>query len=735
MNKKLFLFILIFFSFLVAKADTLKGYVYDSAENPIIGAHLSWENRSTGVVTNDVGYFEIQGNPETNHMLVVSYIGYSNKVVHIHSYREIQRIILEESNELSEVVITKSAPGRISSRVETLNTEKVSSRELTRAACCSLAESFETNPSVDVSYSDAVTGAKQIQLLGLSGNYVEMLTENYPNFRGGAKLYGLDYIPGPWMESIQISKGAASVKNGYESISGQINVEYKKPKTADPLSLNLFMSDSRRIEGNADAAIQVNDKLSTGIFAHYANEKKEHDENGDGFLDTPKRHQLNFMNRWHYRSDRFISQSGVKFINDERISGQTMHTMPKDVAYDPYLITNYTNRGEVFSKNGFILNPDKNESIALIVAGSYHDQKLKYALDTYNLYETNGYASILYEKDLSSVHKLSTGLSINWDKFTQTVDITRLNMAKQPDHETTPGAYIQYTFNATDKITVLAGLRADHSSVYDWFITPRLHFKYDIASWVHLRLSAGKGYRSVFVLPENSYIFASSRAINIADNLKQESAWNYGASSSFYIPINGEELTLSGEYYYTDFSRQVVMDMDSDPHAVSFYNLKGKSHAHVLQVEASYPIFRGFNLLASYRWMDTKIDYNGKMMRKPLTSRYKAMATASYETPLRKWQFDFTTQFNGSGRMPTPDQTNPLWGKTFKSYVLMNAQVTKYFRTWSVYMGAENIGDYTQKDPIIAAKDPYGSDFDGTMVWGPTMGRKFYIGMRFNLSK
>ena len=230
-------------------------------------------------------------------------------------------------------------------------------------------------------------------------------------------------------------------------------------------------------------------------------------------------------------------------------------------------------------------------------------------------------------------------------------------------------------------------------------------------------------------------MLASSRAINIADNLKQESAWNYGASTSFHIPLNGEELALSAEWFYTDFSRQVIMDVDSDPHAVSFYNLNGKSDAHVIQLEASYPIFKGFNLLASYRWMDSRVNYNGKEMRKPLTSRYKALATASYETPLKKWQFDFTTQFNGSGRMPTPDATNPLWDKNFKSFVIMNAQVTKFFRTWSVYVGGENLGDFTQKNPIISADNPYSSDFDGTMVWGPTQGRKFYVGFRYNIGK
>lgn len=735
MKKYFPLLLFMLFPILSFSAEKLKGYVYAPDKTPIIGAQIHWENKKTGVVSDENGYFEIEGTPHKDHMLHINYIGYEESVAHVHEYEEMLEIVLKSNTELNEVVVTKSVPGRLNLRTDPLKSEKMGTKELSRAACCNLAESFETNPSVDVQYSDAVTGAKQIQMLGISGNYVQLLTENFPNFRGAAKIYGLDYVPGPWMESILISKGAASVKNGYESISGQVNLDYKKPTEADPLSLNLFMSDASRVEGNADAAFVLSDKLATGLFLHYSNEKKEHDSNDDTFLDMPKKHQFNVMNRWHYQTDNFISQSAVKFVNDERTSGQTRHTMTDEQDFDPYTIRNITNRGEFFSKNGFILDHEKNESVAVIVSGSYHDQKSQYSVDRYNLYESNLYGLLMYEKDFSDMHKLSTGVNYNWDKFGQTIALSRLVSGKQPEKETSAGAYAQYTFSLNNKLIVLAGLRADYSSLHDWFITPRVHIKYDIFPGAHLRLSAGKGYRSVFALAENSYLLASSRTLKIADNLKQESAWNYGISGTFHIPIAGEELALSAEWYYTDFSNQVVVDMDSDPHAVSFYNLDGKARSSVFQIEASYPLFEGFTLLGSYRWMDTKVNYGGKEMLKPLTSRYKALATASYETPMRIWQFDLTTQFNGSGRMPTPDAENPLWDKNFKSYIVMNAQVSKFFRNWSVYAGVENLTNFKQKNPIISAENPYSSDFDATMVYGPTQGRKFYVGLRFNISK
>lgn len=382
MNKiKLIILFLLLIPLGTLRAEKLKGRIYGADKEPVIGAQVFWANSKDGVISAEDGSFEIQGTPHKDHMLHVTYIGYKESVTHINDFKESLEITLAEDNQLNEVVVSSSGVGRIGSRTDLLKTEKVTVKELTRAACCSLAESFETNPSVDLVYSDAVTGAKQIQMLGLSGNYIQMLTENYPNFKGPAKLYGLDYVPGPWMEGIQISKGAASVKNGYESVSGQINVDYKKPNTADPLSLNLFMSDASRIEGNADAAIEVNKKLSTGIFAHYSQEQKEHDSNKDSFLDMPKRHQLNLMNRWSYITDKLISQSGVKYINDQRTSGQTVHTLSHlgDDTSDPYIIDVKTNRLEMFTKNGYIINPEKNESVALILTGVYHDQQSKYA--------------------------------------------------------------------------------------------------------------------------------------------------------------------------------------------------------------------------------------------------------------------------------------------------------------------------------------------------------------------
>ncbi|MDR0427540.1 MAG: TonB-dependent receptor [Dysgonamonadaceae bacterium] len=638
---------------------------------------------------------------------------------------------MKDTLNLQEVVVAPESTGTLSFRTTVLQAQKIGRAELSRAACCNLSESFETNPSVDVSYSDAVTGAKQIRLLGLDGIYVQLLSENFPIYRGLASIYGLDYVPGPWMESILISKGTSSVKNGYEAITGQINVEYKKPPVSDILTVNLFAADNARWEANGDASFLLNDKLSSGLFVHYSSEQKQMDSNDDGFMDTPLKQQVNLMNRWHYQTDRFISQSGIQYLHDERTGGQIDKAVPADFSKPLYRTKLNVNRLGFFTKNGWILNPEKNESMALIVTGSIHDQNAVYGLKTYDADEKTLYTSFLYEKNFNQKNKISTGISLNY----QNVNEESFPSFPGKTTETTTGAYLEYTYNKEDKLIVLAGLRADYSSLFDLFITPRLHLKYNFTEWLHLRGTVGKGYRTPLVLAENQFYLASNRILQNQFKIEQEEAWNYGINLGLYIPVNNNELIVNGEWYYTDFQKQLIVDQDENPNRLSFYNLNGKSYSSVFQVEASYPFFRGFNLTAAFRWMDVRATYGEVLRKKPLTSNHKALVTASYQTPLKKWQFDLTSQFNGGGRMPDPDEINPLWEAHFSAYTILNAQITKNFRDWSIYIGAENIFDYTQESRVIGYDDPYGPNYDATMIWGPVHGRKFYVGLKYNIQR
>lgn len=719
----------------------VRGTVKDSAGETIPGANVFWLNTNQGATTKEDGSFSII-KPSKSHMLVVSFIGFENDTIHIDDKNKEIAIVLRDGVELSEVNVVSRKLGTMKLRNSVLNQDIISSAELSRAACCNLGESFVTNPSVDVSYSDAATGAKQIKLLGLSGTYVQMLTENIPNYRGAASPYGLGYVPGPWMQSIQVSKGISSVKNGYEAITGQINVEFKKPQLpeADWISANLFGSSTSRFEANADGTIKLGKRWSTSLLAHYENETKAHDGNGDGFVDIPRVEQYNLWNRWAYMGDNYVFQAGFKALSETRNSGQSAHGDGMQMG-DLYKIGIDTERYEAFTKNAYIFDKEKNTNLALILSSSWHNQDATYGRKLYNVDQTNFYASLMFETELNKQNSLSTGLSFNYDAFDQHYRLD--NNAENPltkafVKESVPGAYVQYTLTPNDKWTLMAGLRGDYSSQYGFFVTPRAHIKYNPNAYVHFRLSGGKGYRTNHVLAENNYLLSSSRKVKIADNLKQEEAWNYGASVATYIPIFGKTLNVNAEYYYTDFVNQVVVDMDTNPHEVSFGNLSGRSYSHVFQVEANYPFFKGFTLTAAYRLTDAKTTYNGERLERPLTSKYKGLLTASYQTPLGLWQFDATYQLNGGGRMPNPytlANGQSSWEHRYGSFGQLSAQVTRYFRRWSVYVGGENLTNFKQKNPIIDASNPWGDNFDSTMIWGPVHGAKAYIGIRFNLAR
>lgn len=636
---------------------------------------------------------------------------------------------IANTQELSDVVVT--ATNGIKSKFRADNTEIIGKGQLIRAACCNLGESFTTNPSVDVSYSDAATGARQIKLLGLSGTYVQMLTENIPNLRGAALPYSLGYVPGPWMQSIQVSKGASSVKNGYESTTGQINIEFLKPQGVDGVRANVYQDSELKTEINLDGSIHLNDRLSTATLLHFENRQMDHDGNSDGFMDMPKLRQYNLMHRWAYVSPVWISQLMLRGLRDERNGGQS-HKHANPASSEPFYSTSVkTNRYEMQWKNGFTINADHNTSVALMLHGSWHDADHIFGKTQYDVTQKNGYAQLMFETDFNDNHNLSVGASFNHDYYDERFNPlgASANVESKVTKETTPGIYAQYTYKLGEKLTVMSGVRWDHSNRYGSFVTPRLHIKYSPSSVITFRASAGKGYRSPHALAENVTLLASGRDIIINSDIKQEEAWNVGASIGMNIPISGKNLELNAEYYYTDFKHQMIMNLDGakGEHTLSIENLDGKSYSHTLQVDATYPLLSGMSATAAFRLNDVRCTYDGVLRKKPLTSRYKGLLTLSYKTPLELWQFDVTGQLNGGGELY--DQSR------YPAYFQLQAQITRDFRNFSLYLGGENLTNYKIDNPIINSHHPWNAAFDATQVWGPITGAMAYIGVRFKLEK
>lgn len=732
----LFLFTLLFTH---AQAQ-VTGSVRDRAGAPLIGALVKWVDAPRGVLTDAEGHFSLPARTGATRV-AASYVGYEKDTL-VATAGQALHFVLDESGALAEVTVVAKKEGNYKSFSTIEHRELVTTAELCRAACCNLGESFETNPSVDVSYSDAATGAKQIRLLGLSGTYVQMLAENIPAFRIAAAPFGLGYVPGPWMSGIAVSKGIASVKNGYEAITGQIDVEYKKPDAheADLLGVNLFGDSNGRVETNAETTLCLPRRWSTTLLAHYEKETTQHDGNHDGFTDTPGVEQYNLLNRWAYKSanEKYVLQAGVKALGEWRESGQTNDA--RNAGGEPrYRIAIDTKRYEAFGKQAYIFNKEHNTNIALLLAGSWHDQDAAFGLRRYDVKQTGAYASLLFETEFSPVHALSTGVSFNYDGFSRRErreHNAQLPLRASRDHETSAGGFAQYTLSLPFNLTAMAGLRLDHTNLLGTFVTPRLHLKYTPSPFANFRLSAGKGYRSAHLLDENSYLLSGSRRVELSAPTLREEAWNVGVNTGFKIPLGEHLFNINLEYYYTDFQHQAVIDYDADAHAVQIYPLTGRCYSHVAQAEVSYELLEGLTLTAAYRYTDAQTDYRSGRRSKPLTSRYKALLSTQYKTPGKQWQFDATLCLNGGGRMPEPYLTaagQPAWQRYYSAFPALTAQVTRYFKQWSVYLGGENLTAFKQRNPIIDAGNPWGNAFDPTMIYGPMHGAKVYLGVRFNL--
>lgn len=715
----------------IAGAQTIKGIVSEADGNdtiPLPGVNVYWVENQAGTVTNINGKFEIKKQKQ-NHLLVFSFVSFGSDTIHVHDENKYHDVILEKNLELNEIVITERQTGSHISRLNPILTEKITSSELRKAACCNLSESFETNASVDVAYSDAVTGAKQIKLLGLAGTYTQFLRENIPVMRGLATSYGLEYIPGPWMESIYVSKGTASVKNGYESVTGQINLEYKKPENSEKLYFNAYANHLGKIEANVNTRLKINDHLKGIIMLHGENFNKKHDMNDDSFLDKPLQSQFNIYNKWKFDNHKgFRAQFGFNYLTEERKGGQVdfIQGMTREPS-NPYGIKISTNRLELFSKTAYVFRRAAT-SMAYIQSFTYHDQNSFFGLNDYDAKEYNYYGNLMYQSYLGNTnHSYTVGVSFNYDRYDET-----LNDSSFLKTEEVPGGFIEYTFTLPEKLTMIAGLRTDFHNLYGTLVTPRLHVKYELNKHNVFRASAGKGYRSPNIIAENTYMLATSKRISFLDEPDVEEAWNFGLNYTRYIDIMGKELTINTEFYRTDFKNQIVLDRDTDVSQILIYNLNGESYSNSFQIESSYEFFEGFDLTAAFRYNDVKITINDELRQKPLVNRYKGLLSFSYAPGVR-WQFDFTTQLNGDSRLPETDQLPVKYRKGEESpvYTILNAQITRNFRTWSVYIGGENLTNYMQDNPVIASDDPYGKYFDSSQIWGPLTGIKVYAGIRF----
>ncbi|OYX23439.1 MAG: TonB-dependent receptor [Flavobacteriales bacterium 32-35-8] len=747
---KTILYTLLIIPLFMSSQEKITGMIMEANEQNehigLAGANVYWLDTSVGTVTNIDGMFSLEYKKEYT-KLVISYVGFKTDTLTITEPKMVHHW-LKPTDNLDEITVTSRKQATVKSYLQAANTFTVTSDELLKAACCNLSESFETNPSIDVNFADAVTGTKQIKMLGLTSPYILIATENIPSVRGASQAFGLSFIPGTWVESIQITKGAGSVVNGYESIAGQINAELVKPFTDDNLFVNLYGASSERFELNTHVNTQVGEKWHTGLYLHGNTQNQEHDVNDDGFLDMPKFNQINIMNRWQYTNAEkgFVSFINLRFLNDEKQTGQLDFNPETDK-----LTTNAwgseidTKRYEVSAKLGYV-NPEIPwQSVGVQTAFSSHVQESYFGLKQYNITHNSLYANAIYNSIISdSRNKIKTGISYTYDHYDEFLDAQNL-ASNYKRTENSVGGFFEYNYDDLDKFNVTAGVRIDYHNLMGTFITPRVHARYTPWEKAALRASFGRGKRSANIFAENQNIFSTSRDINILNTsgniygLDPEIAWNYGVSFLQGFNLFGRKADVTLDYYKTDFTNQVVVDFEN-PQEINFYNLDGKSFANSFQAELNYNVFEGVDLRTSYKFYDVQTQYNSGRLEKPLTPKHRLFANIGYETKEQdhggQWKFDATYNWVGEQRFSStlgnpiqyqlPDRTPTV--------TTLNAQITKVFsKTFEVYLGGENITNVRQPNPIVAANDPFGANFDTTFVYGPVFGSMYYAGFRFRI--
>lgn len=610
---------------------------------------------------------------------------------------------------------------------------RIDDQELKKAACCNLSESFETNASVDVSFSDAVTGTKQIEMLGLAGKYALIQRENIPYARGLNATSGLSYIPGPFIESIQLTKGLSSVLNGYESITGQINVEYYKPETAPRFLLNAFGNGGGRSELNLLGTTQWNDQVGTTAMLHGSIIPFVQDRNDDNFADIPASSQLNFTGRTHFRNGKgWEGQIGTNLLQERKRGG----TMDFASGENPgaWGFTSLENRAELFGKTGYIFENEVNRSIGIIYSASMHRKEASFGERDYRGEQQNIYLNTIFQDIIgSTTHTYRTGVSFLGEYVKEALDSSAENSLYNSERrEFVPGAYFEYTYAPSPKFTMVSGIRADYNSYFNQvFITPRLNLRYAVGELTTLRLGGGRGQRTPNAMSENLSVLASSRSLNPSREIQPEIGWNAGFSWDQYIPLGSKRIHLTSDAFYTWFDNKLVTDLDFSPRQAFIYNVQGSRFFSWLS-QVDFEWFKGFESRLAYKYLRAEEQFINGFNQSYSTPKHRAFLNQSY-TSSTAWKFDATLNWFGKMRLPNTagspaEFQQPDWSPAFFT---VNTQINKELKRWEFFIGADNLLNFKQENPIVNAENPGAPYFDSNFVWGPIFGRMIYAGLYY----
>jgi len=752
--KNLFFFIgILLCASLSGQEKTLTGVIYeenkDGSLTPLPFVNVHWSETQIGTSSQDNGVFQIPYKKEYR-FLVVSFVGYTSDTLEIRNNRDID-IVLKSLRVLDEVEIVYRRRGTEISLIDPIIALNLNKRELRKAACCNLAESFETNASIDASFTNAATGREQIKMLGLDGKYVQIMEDNIPYVRGLANYDGLEYIPGAWINSIQIAKAAGSVVNGFESMTGQINVNMKQPQNAEDLHINLYANGGSRLEANVNFNYDISDKFRGTFLAHAKDLSQRIDNNEDGFLDNPLSEHVLLQNNFKFQGEYIDAEFGLKGVYIANQSGQ-MEFSPENLITSFYGVLMDTKRVEAYSKTGYIFPNSDYASLGLQLKGVFHNQSGMYGRRNYTGEEQSVFANLIFQNAFSDKHKYKLGASFLWDYFDEGIEedgrplVAFVGSQFFRRTERVPGIFFEYSLDGKDIYNVITGLRLDQHNIYGTLINGRLNARYALDARTAIKIAAGKGQRVANIFNENLDFLASSRSFfidnpgNGAFGLEIEEATTVGINFTQKFDFLGNEASVLLDFFNTNFLNQVVVDLDASAQHIRFYNLVGKSFSNSLQAELHFEPLKRFEMRLAGRWMDVQTEYAHGQLRVPYVPNLRGFLNLEYRTRKNKkgnrWMLDGTFQYIGEQRLPST-ASNPVEFQRnhfSEAYPLLSFQFMRMLgNDLEFYLGMENALNFIQTDAIISANDPFGTYFDSNFAFAPVFGRNIYLGLRFSI--
>lgn len=733
---KYFLLGIVFLTCLNGANAQLKGVVLSHSadpaqKKPVYNAKVRLLNAREGTYTEEDGTFNLILPKELPDTMVISAIGfYSDTVIVTKKDRFAgYQITLYSDQLLPETVVAAKRADHSILRLKVLHVENISSGELKKAACCNLSESFETNASVDVNITDAVSGAKKIQMMGLDGVYTQIQYENIPSLRGLESAFGLHSMPGTWVESIQITKGTGNVVNGYESMAGLVNIELKKSEEMERLFVNGYVNRFGRAELNLNSGFRLGERWTSGWFAHASSTPFSVDENGDGFRDFPNDNNLSVFNRYSYEGEKMEAKLGFNAYIDKRIGGQTAFGGSNFTEAYGLLID--SRHIDAFAKTGFFLKKPLH-SIGVVYSAKYQTVDAVFGNREFKGTEKRGYVNAIYDGIInSSTHKFKLGVSGVYSDMEQQMDT--LNDDRL---EIVPGVFGEYTHSGA-RLSAVVGLRGDYHNIYGFQYAPRLHLKYALSEYTDVRGTIGKGWRVPNYMIDNISLLATGRTWIAPDSISPEVSWNVGGSIVQRFKLGKNAGSITADFYHTQFENQMIVDRDADMNSIIFSSLDGRSYSNSLQVELAYSPIKQLDFRAAYKWLDVKAVFAGELQSRVMVPVHRGFFNVGYTTRNKRWMADATVSVFGQSRLPVnvlPDGSLTT-DNSSRTYAILNAQITHVYHGWEFYLGGENLGNYVQRNPIIDSENPFSSTFDATRVWAPVVGMNVYAGFRFTIKQ